>query len=330
MHALLLSLVIGQWVGPDCATGPVVSQTRPATIRLTVDPPDGEVWLDEHRVVTRGRERLLVTPPLSPGRRYLYRVKARWGTTERQWRLEVEAGKTSTLTLRPDLEGCRRCPQGCRCPCQGSCCTCRQGKPCGGEGCCCTVPKSNDESGDLPMVEQDGVQNFGIDRAQLGQPHERITLGGREITHAEAKKLLEAGALTDDSGKLRLTIIGSEADRKRVLDELKGPLADLVGAFLVQSYAPNDWPVARAGFQTGGKPTIYIQAPSGKVLHRQDDYADGADGLRRALEAVRKPDPNYDPAKDRDLRRPSADLSTWAVLGLAGVLFLLTLRKGTS
>jgi hypothetical protein len=330
MHALLLSLVIGQWVGPDCVTGPVAWQARPATIRLTVDPPDGEVWLDEHRVQSQGPVRVLVSPPLAPGRRYSYRVKARWGTTERQWTLEVEAGKTSTLTLRPDPEGCRRCPQGCRCPCQGSCCSCRQGKPCGGDGCCCTVPKSDDESGDLPMVEQDGVQNFGIDRAQLGQPRERITLGRREITHAEARKLLEAATLADDSGKLRLTIIGSEADRQRVLDDLKGPLADLASGFLVQSYAPDNWAVARAGFQTGGKPTIYVQAPSGKVLHRQDDYADGADGLRRGLEAVRKPDPNYDPAKDRDLRRPSADLSTWAVVGLAGVLFLLALRKGTA
>ncbi|GIW55561.1 MAG: hypothetical protein KatS3mg082_1965 [Nitrospiraceae bacterium] len=291
MHALLLSLVIGQWVGPDCATGPVVWQAQPATIRLTVDPPDGEVWLDEHKVQSRGLLRVLVSPPLAPGRRYSYRVKARWGTTERQWTLEVEAGKTSTLTLRPDGGG---------------------------------------PFGDLPVVEQDGVQNFGIDRAQLSQARERIMFCGREITHAEAKKLLEAGGLTDDSGKLRLTIIGSEADRQRVLDDLKGPLADLASGFLVQSYAPDNWAVARAGFRTSGKPTIYVQAPSGKVLHRQDDYADGADGLRRALEAVRKPDPNYDPAKDRDLRRPNADLSTWAVIGLAGVLFLLALRKGTA
>jgi hypothetical protein len=311
----------------------VETQVRPATIHLTVDPPDGEVWLDDHVVQGRGPVRVLVSPPLQPGYRYLYRVKARWGTTERQWTLEVEAGKTSTLTHRPDPEDCRRCPRGCHCPCQGSCCSCRQGKSCGGDGCCCAAPKSDDESGDLSMVEQDGVKNFGTDRAQFGQARERITLGGREITCAEARRLLEAGSLTDDSGKLRLTIIGSEADRQRVLDDLKGPLADLANGFLVQSYAPDNWAVACAGFQTSGKPTIYVQAPSGKVLHRQDDYADGPDGLRRALEAVRKPDPNYDPAKDRDLRRPNADLSTWAtwaVLGLAGTLILLALRKRTA
>jgi len=297
MHALLLSLVLGQWVGRECATRAVETQARPATIRLTVDPPDGEVWLDDHKVAAAGRERVLVSPPLRPGNRYSYRVKGRWGTTEREWTLEVEPGRTSALTLRPD-----------------------GGSP---------VPSASTE-GELPVVEQDGVKNFGIDREQLGQPHERITLGGREITHAEAKKLLEAGGLADDSSKLRLTIIGDEANRKRVLDDLKGPLADLAGGFLVQSYAPDQWAVARAAFHTGGKPTIYVQAPSGKVLHRQDDYADGPDGLRRALESIRKPDPNYDPARDRDLRRSNVDLSMWAVLGLAGVLFLLGLRKGSS
>jgi hypothetical protein len=293
MHALLMSLVIGQWVGPHCSTGAVETQARPATIRLTVDPPEGEVWLDDRKIVTRGRLRLLVTPLLVLGHRYFYRVKARWGQVERAWTLEVQAGKTSALVLQPD---------------EGVSVDSLEGEP--------------------PMIEQDGVKNFGIDRELLGEPCERILLGGKEITQAEAKELLEAGSLADDSAKLRLTIIGSEAECKRVLDDLKGPLADLAGGFLVQSYRPKDWAVARVGFHTAGKPTIYVQASSGKVLHRQDDYVDGADGLRRALEAIRKPDPNYDPAKDRDLRRQRTDLSIWAVLGLAGLLFLLAHRKG--
>jgi hypothetical protein len=36
------------------------------------------------------------------------------------------------------------------------------------------------------------------------------------------------------------------------------------------------------------------------VLHRQDDYSDGAAGLATAL---RKADPNYSPAEDRDARK---------------------------
>jgi hypothetical protein len=61
----------------------------------------------------------------------------------------------------------------------------------------------------------------------------------------------------------------------------------------VQDYAPGNWAV-KDGFFTEGKPTIYLQAPNGKVLHRQDDYSDGAAGLATAL---RKADPNYSPLK---------------------------------
>ena len=67
----------------------------------------------------------------------------------------------------------------------------------------------------------------------------------------------------------------------------------------MQDYAPNNWAV-KDGFFTEGKPTIYLQAPNGKVLHRQDDYSDGASVLATAL---RKADPNYSPTEDRDARK---------------------------
>ncbi|GAB6188136.1 hypothetical protein JCM17478_36380 [Thermopirellula anaerolimosa] len=160
----------------------------------------------------------------------------------------------------------------------------------------------------MPVVEQDGVQNFGIDRAGLGGSAERITLDGRQITRAEATQILQAGSLADDSGKLRLTVIGTEADRGRVLDDLRGSLSDIANQCLVQDYPPDHWAVANVGFYTAGKPTIYVQAPDGNVLHRQDDYADGAEGFRQAFERLRKPDPNYRPDKDRDQRRPADGL----------------------
>jgi len=156
----------------------------------------------------------------------------------------------------------------------------------------------------LPVVEQDGVQNFGIDRAGLNGAAERITLGDRQITRSEAANILQAGSLPDDSGKLRLTVIGTQSDRRRVLEDLKGPLAEIAAQCLVQDYPPDHWAVAGVGFYTAGKPTIYVQAPDGKVLHRQDDYDDGAEGFRQAFERLRRPDPNYRPDKDRDLRRP--------------------------
>ncbi|GIW56326.1 MAG: hypothetical protein KatS3mg082_2730 [Nitrospiraceae bacterium] len=285
MTALVLATLIGQWLGPNCPTGSVGTPNRPATIRLLVDPPDAEVDIDDHRVQTRGRVRLLESPPLRPGKRYVYHIKARWGHVERQWQLAVEAGHTYELKIEPHAF--------------------------------------------LGVIEQDGVQNFGIDRSKLALQRERFMVNGQQITKQQACQLLENGSLEDDSHKLRLTVIGSETDRKRVLADLKGSLADLAGDFLVQAYPPDNWAVSRAGFYTAGTPTIYVQDPSGKVLHRQDDYDDGPEGLRKALEAIRKPNPNYDQSRDPDRRKPATDFATLIILGIAGILTLLGLRKGT-
>jgi hypothetical protein len=71
---------------------------------------------------------------------------------------------------------------------------------------------------------------------------------------------------------------------------------------LVKEYSPDDWEVSRFGFVTTGSPTIYIQQPDGKVLHRQDDYK-GLDDLKVVFSKIRVKDPNYDPSKDPDLRK---------------------------
>jgi hypothetical protein len=72
---------------------------------------------------------------------------------------------------------------------------------------------------------------------------------------------------------------------------------------------------------TSGSPTIYLQAPDGKVLHRQDDYRPGD------LGAIRKAIARYDAKKDPDARRPAvAGLPLLLVMGgaiaLAAVLVL--------
>jgi hypothetical protein len=292
--------------------GPRNTDYGRALVRLRVEPPDAEIWIGEHRVESQGRERVLVTPPLEAGRRYVYSVGACWpgphnrgfedsapATQQRTWELAVEAGKIAELTVAPWRD----------------------------------LPRPSKTQGVPPVQEPDGVKNFGIVRSQLGDPPangeapgEHIRLNDQPITKAKALRLLQSRDLTDDSGKLRLTLIGPEDERQKVLDDLNGPLADLAGDCLVQSYAPDHWAVARAGFHVAGRPTIYVQEPSGKVLHRQDDYADGAAGLRRVLEAVRKPDPKYDGAKDPDLRK-SPELGTWVFLAAVAVLLLVGLRK---
>src|SRR5207302_1542541 len=114
-----------------------------------------------------------------------------------------------------------------------------------------------------------------------------------------AKRLIESrdGTLTDDSQKLRLTIFGSESDRADVLSKLP---ADLKDKLSIQAYAPEHWVVGQRGFKLGAGTTIYLESPLGIVLHRQEGW-DGPDSLAKAIERA---DPNYDPSKDPDLRKP--------------------------
>lgn len=127
------------------------------------------------------------------------------------------------------------------------------------------------------------ITNFGVNRLS---PHtrERYIINGIDATGEEALQALQEKNIPNDKTLLRLTIIGPEAIRKQVRRDLENhpSLSCFSEKYLVQDYAPDNWAV-RQGFFTEGQPTIYLQLPTGKVLHRQDDYADGAAGLATAL-----------------------------------------------
>jgi hypothetical protein len=169
-------------------------------------------------------------------------------------------------------------------------------------------------------------QNFGVDRAKI-TGHNRYTLNGREVAKEQIDQaLIGKDTLADDSAKLRLTIIGNDAERKAVLDDLQSnpALAPLKDSLVVQNYVPTDW-ATRPGFVTVGHPTIYLQAPDGKVLYHRDDYQQGPQGLAGA---VRKAQPSYDPAKDPNgnplpLKINWGDLEPYAPLGVLGVLAVI-------
>jgi hypothetical protein len=193
------------------------------------------------------------------------------------------------------------------CPCSPECtCGCQQGGP-----CLCS-----------------GEPNYGIDPTRRSETP-RYVRNGKPCTRDEA--LDAVTKVPDDAGLLRLTVIGPEAERKRVLDDLsKAPLSDLRKGVLVQDYAPDHWAV-QVGFKTDGKPTIYLQAPDGTVLHRQDSY----DGPGPLAEAIRKADPNYKPASDPDLNSAGGSVLAYLkkvpvlawVLAAAGAYILLSNRK---
>lgn len=168
-------------------------------------------------------------------------------------------------------------------------------------------------------------------------------VNGRKVTRRQAYEAIAAEGLTDDSKLRRVTVIGSDAERKPVMDALANApeLTFAKGLLLVQGFSPDHWAVADSNFKRDGKPTVYIQAADGKVLHRQDEWR----GATKFAEAVRKSDPNYDPKKDPDLNKaiiPPPPLKpdgggfdwskipggAWILLGLGVLGIFVLLNKG--
>lgn len=172
-------------------------------------------------------------------------------------------------------------------------------------------------------IEADGTLNFGLDRTHL-RAGGRHLLNGKEVSKAELLQALGEPRLRDDSKWLSLTVIGSEAARKKVLNDLQisPALAPWKDRIKVQDYAPQHWAVRDAGFVTNGQPTIYCQAADGTVLHRQDEYR----GPEALAEVLRQADPTYRPQRDPDLNRPLSNVPLW--VWLAGGLLLFLLLKG--
>lgn len=173
-------------------------------------------------------------------------------------------------------------------------------------------------------------KNYGVDLSKVGSGYR---LNGKPCSRATAHQAVERG-IPDDAHKLRLTVIGPDADRKRFLDALTSTPegAALLADAVLWSVPPDHWSLrdnvtGAPMFVTTGKPTIYLQDAAGRVLHRQDDYRGPSD-----IQAIRKA-ASYDPAKDPDARRgnPLSGLFGNVPLGvwlLGGALALaLFLRK---
>jgi hypothetical protein len=173
-------------------------------------------------------------------------------------------------------------------------------------------------------------ENYGVELGRLSR-EETFVKDGRRVSRQEAVVALEA-EVKDDSRLLRVTVIGADGERERVLQDLAASplLAGFRDHYLLQDYPPEHWAVAGAGFRRDGHPTIYVQAPDGTVLHRQDGY----DGPGLLAAALRRADPAYDPSKDPDLRQtpavPWGAVPGWAWPAVAGAILWLFSRKDKS
>jgi hypothetical protein len=147
--------------------------------------------------------------------------------------------------------------------------------------------------------------------------HEHYTLNGRQGSDVQ---------IPDDAKRNRLIIIGSDQEQMRVSEDLsKHPiLAPLARDIVVHNYRPDHWHVARAGYETGGHPSVYLVSADGKVLSRSTSYA----GPEKLAEAIRKADPKYDPSKDPDLTKSQSQATFRVPLSVMGGLLLLFLLLG--
>lgn len=232
------------------------------------------------------------------------------------------------------------CSPGCDC---GDNCKCGEKfKPCN-PGCVCVAgakAKAKGESKiDVPLEEW---QTSGVEKDKMpkdaGKQGQGITRNGKPITYQEAMELLggKKDKLPDDKDLLRVTVIGPEAARKQVTDDIKNhaALAPWKGRILVQSYDPADPLIQGMGFAPGN-PAIYCQTPAGQVIHRQEEYR----GAEKLAEALRRADPAYDPKKDPDMNKapvlPWLDWewlkkippTVWVLGGLGLVLFFLSRQQ---
>ncbi len=200
----------------------------------------------------------------------------------------------------------RRCPCGPDCPCFPDC-DCGAGR----------------------------VKNFGVDLDKLKTAEPTYRVGDREVSRSEALDALRRpvmpraetdsppAATADDARVNRVVVVLPEAERKPILDAL-AVMPEAKG-FLVQGYEPTHWHVAKVGYQSG----VTVVDADGKVLHRQPDGKD----LAAALGKLRKPDPNYDPSKDPDVRAPSPLIPTdlplppWHVWLAGGVAAAALVRR---
>lgn len=138
----------------------------------------------------------------------------------------------------------------------------------------------------------------GVDESKL-LGGEKATRRGVAISIEDARHVIEGGVdvsqLKDDSHLQRITII-SKDDAKRAAarkeieasDVLRGARPKLV----VWDASSDDWSVKDSGFKCDGD-CIYLQAPDGRVLMRQDSL-----DVKGVVDALRKRRDDYDPKRD--------------------------------
>ncbi len=125
--------------------------------------------------------------------------------------------------------------------------------------------------------------NYGIDRLQVHQD-KRYSVNGVDVDREAAM----AAMLTDDSGRMHLTIVSDDDVARRAAIQAIATVAGRDRVH-VQGYRSTDWPVAARGL----KPGVTLQKPlttGGMLVWHSNDVTAAAAG-----EAITRSDPNWTP-----------------------------------
>lgn len=181
-------------------------------------------------------------------------------------------------------------------------------------------------------IKPAGFQNYGLDFEKIfppGSPPEKY-----HATTPEGRAFIElakAGVdkLPDDSGKPFVTVIGQGSNTESAFTAL----ASLRSETRLGKFAADAWQVKGIGLAAKGDPSIVVQDPSGRVIYREDGFdGDGKALLARVSGKLRRPNPDYDPAKDpgpNAMAAAGSDMIAFAVIGACVLLFLSGRKAGS-
>ena len=160
------------------------------------------------------------------------------------------------------------------------------------------MPVAEENEPDDPKNDLAHQDNMGVDWGKISD--HQATFNGRKISCDTAIELI-GKQVPDDSKKFRLTVIGTTAEQKDALTQwasVEPAVKDRCNLWAVTAdhWSLKDSATGQVAFKTAGAPVIYLQAPDGQVLHRQDDAQGFPEAIRKAAKA-------YDAAKDPDLRK---------------------------
>lgn len=132
--------------------------------------------------------------------------------------------------------------------------------------------------------------DFGVVWDKIEPEKEVFTFSGEDVDKETFHMLVgDVNPLTDDSHKLRLTIIGDKKERELARTTLKEQetFKEFETDIHLQSYPKESWAIKDRGFKAAGPLTYYLQKPSGEVIYSGDSQ----EALLDKLRIFKKPPP---------------------------------------